>query len=412
MSADTFEVGGVSLTRFLGTDTGVPKINKEVGVHYESYQRLVGLTLRALEKVSEGMIPDPTVGENACQLRSGFYTEIYNAADFSTMIEQTKATLLDVKSKFSERKFVFKHPTVISGTILREKVSVPKGSVDHFLDSVGVSVTVDPRVMMIVAGFFLEMARPATYAFALEGGRVVINQHVQKDGSDELKQLGYKSKVSVHNFSEMFKVALSKFSVQEAQRCASAVVPEEESERLLRMVSGDRVKVTAQGLYTVPCFSSSEALLHRAHQLGTPLVVRIHRVDAMTAAVSGVVDFFFKSEEGNYVPGFSADLVTKRSAIFCEAVSAVHPALTEEEVRAEMATRDITEVILAFMATHPVYGGSLNGMKGHDEERAVRKPLKAKAMEIGCCMKNQKFCRLFHMMAVPTAKFTNEENNG
>lgn len=410
MSADNFVIG-VSMARFLGTDTTVLKPNREVGIHFESYQRLINVTLKALEKASEGSIPDPTVGETACQLRAGMYTETVNAPHFREMIDQTKARLEATKEKICFGKFVFKNPKVIIGTLLGEKISFSPGSVDQFFHSINVDVEIDLRIVPFIAGLILDMVRPTTYSFGIHNGAVVVHQHEHTGGSPELSALGYKSKMSTLNLSKVFRTMLAEESVKSVQRYAKSIQPMEESARLLRMVGDERVKTTEHGLATVPCFSGSQVILHRACQMETPMVVRIFRTDAETAHVDGIVEFFFKPVAGRYVSAPKEVLKEKPSAILCEAVSVAHPPLTEEEVRTEMGARDINEVIMAFMATHPVYGGDLNKMKGHPEENQARKPFKAKALEIGCCIKNQRFCRLFHMLAVPSTQFFNEETH-
>lgn len=127
--------------------------------------------------------------------------------------------------------------------------------------------------------------------------------------------------------------------------------------------------------------------------------------NAMCRAITEVVGlktFFFKSYGAHYESTTEESILDKRSAVMVHAMSDASPMLTQSELQAELSQREITETILAFMATDPAYGGDCKHDPGPEEENEFREPYAVKAREWGCCPENQRVCRLIHMQAVFT----------
>lgn len=405
MSADNYISVGMDITRFLDTNTSVQKPFKEMIIQFDNIKKLVSIFSAAIQKLAEGVIPDPTVGENACQLRAGLYTEIVNSPNFEELIDQSKHTLDSTKKRLMDSSFKIvrgrAHVTSFEG----DKVEFRMESIQEMCRFLKINTHIDSKIALLAEGVILDFARPCTYSFAMEQEQVVINQDETEASAPELSQCGFTSVIAVKKLTDSIKKHLSRKSSKFVARCAAKAKPPDEAARLVRMVTGDRVKDTKLGFRAVPCFSSSQAIFYNASENGTPLVVRIFRADAASAVVIGAVEFFFLPMDGVFTPVPKEAITTQRSAMLCEAVSAASPPLSEEEIKMELSGRDIIQTIMAFMATHPVYGGDLKKCKGHEEETEARQPFKAIAKEFGFCIKNQRVCRPFHMLAVPTNQF-------
>jgi hypothetical protein len=405
MSADNYLSVGMDITRFLDTNTAVQKPFKEMIIQFDNIKKLVSIFSAAVQKLAEGVIPDPTVGENACQLRAGLYTEIVNSPNYEELIAQSKQILDTTRKRLMDSTFKIvrgrAHVTSYEG----EKTEFRMETIEGMCRFLKIDTRIDSKIALIAEGIILDFVRPCTYSFAMENGQVVINQDETYASTAEVAESGFTSVIAVKKLSDTIKKHLSRKSSKFVARCAAKAKPPDEAVRLVRMVTGDRVRDTKLGFRAVPCFSSSQAVFCSAAENATPLVVRIFRTDATTAAVVGAVELFFIPTDGVYQPVPKETIAAQRAAMLCEAVSAASPPLSEEEIKMELSGHNIIQTIMAFMATHPVYGGDLKGCKGHEEETEARQPFKAIAKEFGFCIKNQRVCRPFHMLAVPTKQF-------
>jgi hypothetical protein len=356
-----------------------------------SYRNLVVVGFSTLERLERGKVPDPTVGENACQIRGTMFAAFLNAVDFPAVLLKSKRVL----ARNLNRLLV---------------VELPKedASLESFLRDNRLCAELDRRVVHLVAGRLLELSRGEcvdTFAKDAEGN-VSPEETVRDTGG--LVTVGFSVTLSqkIDRFAKKF---LADASVAFLQREALKVSPSEKGELLYSLVSGENVRTTKMGLRTAPCFSGTRVLLDKASRRGIPLVLHIFHVDGETAQVATVSVFFFLPERGRYVPAPKRAVVTaSRGAIRFDAASITHPVLSREQLVQELLSRDFCELLLACMAGHPPYGGDLKTAACPLEERALAQEYAAKAEEWGCSVRNPRLCRFWHVYPVSTLDYKEE----
>jgi len=352
----------------------------------KSYAVVVEVALETITRLQAGKIPDPTVGENACQLRAAFYTEILNADHFDQTLKTAKTALETAREKLKEAKPTGK----------REQCSL-----DTFLQKNNAHASLDERVHLLVLGRILEKTRAAQRSFAKDsvlGGVQPLEKVVEKD---ELKQAGL-SKTAIQAIEKYAKKTLSQYSVSVVQAWAKELPDAIKSIRVSPLVSGANVKTTKLGLETSPCFSSAEVWLDTICRQKTPLILRISQVNAETGDVAGREVFFFKSDGNCYEPATEDDVKDKPAAFFIDAASIANPVLSRDELELELKKREIRATLLAFLATHPVYGGDCKNEPGPPEEDVYRATYVEHAREWECSPQKPRVCRPFHVYAVST----------
>ncbi len=380
---------------------------KKVNAFLENYQNIISFGIETMNKVKEGYIPDPTVGENACQIRAAMFGEFMNSADFSNTVETTKINLENTLQAIKEIK-----PKIDEKfqKVRKEKDEQLKTSytctLENLLENYRLNITLDERICQLIAADLLMFCRMPKRSFEKLDGKVQPLEKIEQ--IDALRARNFSAN-TVTTIDKAARKYLSEASVQFLQKKAKMIIDEDEQNRLYSSVSGQNVKTTKLGLSSVPCFSGSEIIFAQAHQQKIPLVVKVLRLDSETASQEGEEIFFFQSDGSRYCQ-VDKEKITQKAMLVCEAVSIAHPVLSKEALQEEIKKRDIKEAILAFMATHPIYGGELKTVKeGPEEENEKRKEYIDKALEWGCCPDNQRICRLYHMYASSNIINKNEE---
>ena len=369
----------VPFCHFLGErEASTP--NSHLPEIFELYKKCVALGLEAITYIVEGNLPDPNVGENACQIRAVIFANDYNSDDFSVVLHASKAVfeknLINLKDSPSPA------PKVAN-------------RLDAFLQKNDLTFTLDERVYRLVLGYLLHLHEPSlNHSFAKD-----LKGKVQPFGKDKettvLTEKGF-SRAAIRKLKKVAQYQLALGSVKAVQSLAQGL-RQSERDRLVPMVNGNEVKITEHGYTVIPCFSTSEVLFTHACAQKTPLVVRIHQVNATTAKEEGCTTFFFKSNGDQYALVAAEDFSGNEAVIVTDAASIADPVLKKEELEQQMASRPIVDTLMAFMATHPAYGGGLKNQPGPVEESEKREALAEKAKAWGCCPENPTVCRPFHM---------------
>jgi hypothetical protein len=211
----------------------------------KSYAVVIEVALETITRVQAGNIPDPTVGENACQLRAAFYTQILNADHFDQTLEEAKTAL----------EAAWQNLKAVSPPGKKEQCSL-----DAFLQSNDAHASLDERVQMLVLGRILEKTRGPQRSFSKDsalGGVQPLETIVEKD---ELQKAGL-TKKAAQNLEKYAKKTLAHYSVSVVQEWAKGLPDVSKSQRVGPLVSGTHIKTTKLGLETTPCFSSAEVWL-------------------------------------------------------------------------------------------------------------------------------------------------------
>lgn len=364
--------------RFLGSETSEKKSGPQFYDIAQNYTNLVSAALVAIDRVCKRDIPDPTVGENACQFRAGLFAEFINSEDFSTVIETAKKTLEKAQEQL-------------------EKTPPSKkdwNSLDAFLKANDAVVVLDKRVALLTAAHLLTLTREPQRSFSKDSEGVVqpCESVAETDG---LKKAGFGTS-SARKVGKTAKQFLAEETVQFLKEKAKTVLPEQEGERLYKILSEKTITTSNPELHTAPCFSGTQVLLANACQTKTPLVVKIHQLDAESNREEGDVTFFFTSDGTRFQPSDRKDIPDRKAVIGLDAISVAHPVLSKVELEKEIFSRDIRETLLAFIATHPVYGGDKKREPGPNEEDSLRKEYTTKALTWGCSPANPRVCRFYH----------------
>ncbi len=378
---------GVPFSHFLDPeDVSATKVGSQVCDLFDTYKKYVVLAEEAVASFFKGDLPDPKVGENACQIRATMYADAYNSQGFFDVLEEARSVLEKVHKQL-------------------EKVPAPskkeKSSLRAFLKATDVDFTLDERVYNFVSGYLLHVHETSVDYFAKD-----LKGKVQPLATDTetnvLVERGF-SKGTVKRLRKVAQKQLAFASVKAVQTMALGL-PNVERQRLYPMVSGDQVKVTDHQQPVVPCFSVGEIIFSHACANKIPIVVRIHQVDAETAVEKGQTLFFFKSNGAKYTPAVFDDFSGKEAAIMTDSASISYPVLTKGQLEKEMYSRSIVETLMAFMAVHPSYGGGLKNHPGPEEEFSRREPYAMLADEWGCSVEDPLVCRPFHMYPIVLAK--------
>ncbi len=387
MSVNTEAFKQLSLSCFLG-ENSIQKKGENVWNLVKSYKSVIEVALETLDRLHEGRVPDPTVGENACQLRAVIYTGILNAEDFEQTLQTAQSVLRSALENLKKAALPGKHEFI---------------SLDAFLTINQADAPIDQRIHWFILGRILEKTRKPDRGFSLDAqGQVeYLEKIVAIDG---FKGAGF-SPTAIRNLESYAKKALSHHSVAIVQGWALDLPDKEESQRLYALVSGDKVKTTNQKLATAPCFSSAQVCFDLVCRERTPFILRVKQINAETAGTEGIEAFFFASNGISYERTKEENVLKRRAAILIDAASIASPILTRKQLKHELDQREIRETLLAFLATHPVYGGGCKKEPGPIEEAAVRQPYAEKARQWECCPENPRVCRLYHIYAVSTAQW-------
>ena len=340
--------------------------------------------VRGIDEVLEGHIPDPTVGENACQIRAAMFTDFVNSDAFEQVIGESKNTL-----QYALEKFNNINPS-----------KSEKSTLNKYLNDF--ETKIDERVYQLITAYLLTMTREPKRGFDKSEGKVHTWEKVEEVKG--LQKEGF-STANARTIEKTSKQYLANASVQFLQKKALSIHPDEEGCRLHGLVSGKNVKITDLKLCTAPCFSGAEIIVANARACQTPLVVRIHQVDSETVIEEGAVTFYFTSNGSQYCQTTKEEAAKKKAVIFCEAISSAHPVLNCKQLQKKIGRRDVIETILAFMASHPVYGGDLKRLGPPQEEAERRKFYADKALRWGCCPENPRVCRIYHMFPASLKEF-------
>lgn len=338
---------------------------------------VIGLTIAAIKSFQQGDIPDPLVGENACQIRAAYYSA--QAADASVM-----SALSEICPK-------------LEGLIERiSKVKLPVGkevaSMDEIIQENDLDVKVPPAVAPIVFGHILTISKESDLSIRKES-EASLPKLALKEGNDPKKLKG----LSTGAARELIKHArrsLSEWSVQYLQ---------DEAERYC-MKGPEGILTDSMGLKSAPASPGMEILLTSMKVHRTAIVLKNRIIDS-DGNVRGQVTLLCKPDGKNR--SYQVVKVPKEEDLNCpgmiiEAVTISSKQRTEEELAAEIIEVGIEPIIYANFAAHPQYGGGCKTVeppKCEERERWLQV-----AREKGLCAENPDLCRMYHIYAAPVGK--------
>lgn len=356
----------------------------------EKYKLIIDVALETIDRLYEGKIPDPTVGENACQLRAVLYVDIFNARDFEELLSDTHNKIQFAKRNLDQ--FFLKQENKL--TTLRD-----------VLDQNQADVLIEERMHLLLLGSVVEKIRDAKIAYSMsEEGQLILSQEIHIfDGWNKNVMPPYAMRI----IDKSTRRILSNYSILKLQEWSGLINDPEEKQRLYQLVSGENIKTTKLELLSAPFFSSTQIWLHKIYLEDTPLILCINRMDSSTLKIINSSYFFFRVDGNRYVRTSENSIEDKCAAIRFEAISYKEPLLSDTELETELDKRDIRESILASIATHPVYGGDCKNVEGPTEENDLRQIHAVKADEYGVSLENPAVFRLIHIYAVGKKQWKN-----
>lgn len=323
------------------------------------------LTAEALRLFLEGNMPDPLVGENACQIRTAIYTHL--AQDPKAM--QQLAGVAEKVEALIERLSL---------------LEVKRGaSLVELLQENEADLQVPSMVCPIVLGHILTISKESALTIKKNGGLPSVSLI---EGNKPQKMGGISAsvaKVLIKNARQ----ALSEMSIQYLRDEASSLA-----------IEGPCNVITDQNrLHTTPLLPGMKILLESMNARGTPILLKNRIIDP-EGSERGVVTLLSRGGERGF-QDMQEPLPEDRdcAAMIIEAVSISSKMRTPQELKKEMIAEGLERIILANSAAHPQYGGVSKEIEPPQTEE--REALKAVALEKGLCEKNPDLCQIYHIFA-------------
>lgn len=389
MAAVALRKEDASFHEFFGQASGSLLRPHELREYLFKYQKLVPVALEALGALERGNIPDPTVGENACQLRAWKFAEFFNSANFEQALEQSICNLKRAQPAIETaietvRMASFKewHP------------------LDRFLETFRCQISLDERVYQLISAHFITLAWKPVRSFQKTESDGVQPREVIEENNALQRHFGHdKTARKVAKVAKKYLARASILALQEAAEYHQKELPDQ-----LRILTNS-VRETTQELMTAPCFSSAEVILADTIEKRIPIVVKIHQVDRETTKIAGSVTLFYVSNGFDYVLSSRKTVSQTKAWIMIEAASIANPIIKADEIVSRMEKAGLKKIFLAYMASHPVYGGDLHEEKGPHEEARRRTEFIENAVVLGCCKENPELCRIYHIYPMTTKAF-------
>jgi hypothetical protein len=353
----------ISLTQLTPSNCIEKHPVKQLQIILKNHLCILQLTSDALRRFQAGIMPDPLVGENACQIRTSLYTRLAKDPIAMTKLEAVALQVDEVRNRLLQ-------------------VDISKGKNSSFMELLeknGADLQVPSIVCPIVFGHMLTISKKSDLSIKKEGGVPKICLAEEIDPAT--LQMG-----SVHAGQAMIKKArqtLSELSITHLQQEAA----------LLRIEGPKDVLIDRCRLSSTPMLPGMQILLSSIKAHRTPIVLKNRMIDAAGIVTGAVILVAQADQRGRLQIVETVD--PNCPAMIIEAACISGKPRTDDALKAEMMAIGIESIILANSAAHPQYGGMSKGIEPPRSEE--REALKALAFEKGLCEANPDLCQIFHV---------------
>ncbi|HEY5260335.1 MAG TPA: hypothetical protein VIJ46_06775 [Rhabdochlamydiaceae bacterium] len=348
-----------------------------------NYRGLMGLARAALSAFLAGDLPDPLVGENACQIRAALYAHIIQDGEMMTDLKKVCALI--------EKNH---------GSL--EHIKLPEGkarySVMDVLQSQQLDLCVPLRMSSVIGPILFGHILTVTKLSDLKIEKAEVSL---KESNDPKLLQGLSVGFAKDIIREGRKV-LSNCSIQYLRNEVRLLPMSSRIETLCTHMEKD-VLSDPLGLQTAPLLPGMEILLASMKSHHTPIVLRDRMIDGEGKEI-GKVELLFAptGKEGKYEAIKDlAGVDRERGAFVIEAVAISDKPPDCKQLASSLVEIGIETIILANSAAHPQYGGA---NKTVEFQTAEREALKERALKLGLCASNPELCRIYHIFAGMVSK--------
>ncbi len=379
--------GLISLAQLVDLNCEEPMESKSIKSQLSNYIGIVGLTHSAVTLFLNGNMPDPLVGENACQIRATMYCHLSD--DLASIQELKKLSLMLASSP------------MVATTINVAGIPLPKdkrSSLSEVLKSAQMDVFIPSEMSQIL--------RPILLGHVLTVSKVSVlsinKSSVSLQESNDSKLLAGLSSSFAKDLIKESRKALSNISISYLRSEASLLPMTQERDILSSMMEPapkGAVLSDPLGLQTAPLLVGMKILLASMKVHNTAIILKDRLLDTMEQE-KGTATLIFEptGQDGSYeVVKDLKGVDKKKPAFIIEAVAITDKSADVDELASSLATIGIEKIILANCAAHPQYGGKNKTVEPPRTDE--REDLKDLAMKLGLCDLRPELCRIYHIFS-------------
>ncbi|MBS0629385.1 MAG: hypothetical protein JSS30_04070 [Verrucomicrobia bacterium] len=357
MMKTTYDPGPISIKQLVPNSAsyGENKNKKALQTVIKNHVGVIALSIAAIQAFIRGDMPDPLVGENACQIRAAYYCAQATDSEKMESLKEICPKLEDLMARVS-------------------KLKMPEmASVDQVIEENDLDLSLPPVVAPIVFGHILTVSKQSE--LSIQKKDLSLKEECDPKKLEAVSN-GYARDLIKHS-----RRSLSAWSVQYLR---------DEAARL-NMPGPENVLTDHMGLQTAPAMPGMKVLCAAMKANGIMIVLKNRIIDE-EGKDGGQITLHY-SPDYQVVTPRPQDV--GRPAMIIEAVSISSRAA--EQLEKEIIAEGIESIILANFAAHPQYGGSckLSEPKADGERERWHEIAKRR----GLCAANPDLCRMYHIYA-------------
>lgn len=371
-------------------NASAPQNSKQLGIAVKNYTVIVDIALRALNELLSGnpVAFDGLVGENACQIRAAMFADLTNQIATRQTVRKTVESNVKRLAEIQDGLRTIKLTTDKKAQMSLEKLLMEKN----------LTIDLPPYMLSAILAYVLTITKiQADTVFCFESAKIIKRRAPDKTDYSLLSAHLYGAKANRMAIEGLAKkldgtarTLLSRMSVSYIQEEASLV----QDIHLQAIVNTKNVMRDGLGRSCIPCFAVLDVVLRRSLVKQTPILLKVTRIDMKTAKkvdnkqlallyrpvkdgtsyevakggtklleealpslLKAIVDIIaeyapntkakFNAEAGIVIEGFSiGDYIADDLEVFLK----------------KLASRQISDLILANAARHPQYPGNLKAL--------------------------------------------------
>jgi hypothetical protein len=367
----------ISLAQLMLVNCTEKMADKAVKTLLSNYSGLMGYTQVALRAFLMGDLPDPLVGENACQIRAVLYSHL--SQDHEIVPEIEKVCEMIEKN---------------SGPLAKVVVGKTRLSLMDVLEANQLNICVPNRISSTVCSILYGHILTVTKTSILS----IKDIDVSLMESNDIKLLAGVTKTFARDLIKESRRSLASYSINYLRSEVRSLPMSPKTEHLIEVMERD-VLSDPLGLQTAPLLPGMQILLASMKRRNISIVLRDHMRDRSNKEMRTVVLLFNPTgQDGRYEAVENLGAVNKdQSGFVVEAVAISDESRDNKQLASSLITVGIETIILANCAAHPQYGGGNKGVEPLLTEE--RECLKERAVKQGLCATNPELCRIYHIFA-------------
>lgn len=324
---------------------GSPKASELPDI-LQNYLSFLKLCDEALDKFIHGQMPDPVVGENACQIRAVMLAAILNKEGIQERLKQNQSLLKDHIQQIQFRQLILKQ---INNSETKTKKIEP---FKEYLRGQNALIEISEELAVIISCYVLSETKIVEYTPNNFGVPTRHERILAKNFS--------KSKDILPNFADtIIKIAqkrLSEMSVSYVQRLGLQFLLSAK-EPSGTMVFDNFVKTDERHRKITPCYPTMRLLLKGLYRDKIPILLRIEQFLKGQSKPYGILSMVFGNEGAeDYTLLKEPAQHLQKGAVIFHAKSITDIKQSAVDISVKISNYTVTKAILSAMAAHPQYG--------------------------------------------------------